>query len=98
MTFKRKNWFYKYNGRKGGRPKQDSKIYIQIPNIKLVSITPEQYEILLKKYGENVLKKAFLILDNWLCSGSPHAEKFIGKNNYAHFRSDGWVIHEATKH
>ena len=95
MTFKSKKWFHKNNGLKGGRPKQDSEIYIKIPEIKLVNLTSNQYEKLVKKFGDAVLKTALKILDMWLISGSPCALKHIGKNNYAHFRSDGWVINEA---
>lgn len=97
MTFKNKNWINKINGQKGGRPKQDKEIYIEIPEIKLVNLTSNQYKILKDKYGEKTLKKAICILDDWLRSGSPCAEKYIGKNNYAHFRSDGWVINQAIK-
>lgn len=97
MTFKSKKWFRKSNGKKGGRPKQDSQIYITLPEIEFVNLTSNQYKILVNKYGCEVLKKAILVLDNWLGSGSPTAIKYIGKNNYAHFRSDGWVINEALK-
>ena len=97
MTFKSKKWFHQNNGSKGGRPKQDSKVYIKIPEINLVNITPEQYETLIEKYGDTIVKNALSILDRWLNSGSRSAEKYIGKNHYAHFRSDGWVLHEALK-
>lgn len=97
MTFKSKDWFYKANGKKGGRPKQDSKIYINLPNIELVNLTLNQYETLLKKYGFKKLKIALKILDNWLKSGSPEALRHAGKNNYAHFRSDGWLINEVVR-
>ena len=97
MTFKSKRCFYKNNGKKGGRPKQDSKIYIRIPEIQFVTLTPKQYESLIKRYGYEVLKKALFILDNWLGSGSPDAGKYIGKNNYAHFRSDGWLLNEVNR-
>jgi len=97
MTFRSKNWFHRINGNKGGRPKQNTNIYLKIPQIKLVNLTSNQYDILLKKYGEKILNKAIAVLDEWLNSGSPHAEKYIGKNNYAHFRSDGWVVNEAIK-
>lgn len=97
MTFKNKNLFHKINGQKGGRPIPDSKIRLSIPDITLVILTPGQYDLLLKRYGMNLLKKALRILDNWLLSGSPAAEKYVGKNNYAHFRSDGWVINEALR-
>ena len=97
MTFKSKKCFYKDNGKKGGRPKQDSKIYIQIPDIKLVHLTKPQYNTLVEKYGHELISRAIKILDNWLMSGSPYASKYIGKNNYAHFRIDGWVINEASR-
>lgn len=97
MTFKSKKWFRKNNGKKGGRPRQDSEIYIQIPEIRLVNLTPCQYEKLLSRYGAEILTNAVSVLDKWLCAGSHEAEKYIGKNNYAHFRSDGWVINEAKK-
>ena len=92
-----KKWFYENNGKKGGRPKQDSQIYIQIPKIKLVNLTSNQYQMLINRYGKNIITKAISLLDEWLRSGSPSASKYIGKNNYAHFRSDGWVINEAIK-
>ena len=88
---------FKSNGLKGGRPKQDSKIYIKLPEIKQVNLTSNQYEILVNKFGYEVLKIALKILDDWLVSGSPAAIKYVGKNNYAHFRSDGWVINEAIR-
>lgn len=85
----------KINGSKGGRPKQDSSIRIELPDINLVILTPTQYGSLLEKYGYDLLRKALLILDNWLLHGGRASKKYIGKNNYAHFRSDGWVINEA---
>lgn len=85
------------NGKKGGRPRQDSKIYIELPDIELVILTPTQYNSLLEKYGYELLKKSLLILDNWLKTKSKYASRYIGKNNYAHFRSDGWVINTAKR-
>ena len=85
------------NGQKGGRPKQDSTIRIELPDIDLVILTPTQYGSLLEKYGYDLLKKSLQILDSWLKSGSKYAIKYVGKNNYAHFRSDGWVINEAKR-
>jgi len=83
------------NGKKGGRPIIEPNIKIELPNITLVILTPSQYSLLLKKYGFELLGKALSILDNWLLNGGKHAEKYIGRNNYAHFRSDGWVINTA---
>ena len=83
------------SNKKGGRPKQDSKIRIELPDIDLVILTPTQYNSLVEKYGYEILRKALLILDDWLKTGSKYSKKYIGKNNYAHFRSDGWVVNEA---
>lgn len=83
------------NGRKGGRPKVNAYIAaVTIPGINTVILTEYQYDTLIKRYGDLVLSKALEILDNWLNS-SPYASKYKGKNNYAHFRSDGWVINTA---
>lgn len=84
------------NGRKGGRPKSDLKVRIEIPDINLVILTPKQYNSLIERYGYELLNKALKILENWL-SKSPKGEKFRGKNNYAHFRTDGWVINMARE-
>ena len=95
MNLRDRKLVSKINGKKGGRPKQDSSIRIELPEIDLVILTPNQYNSLVEKYGYALLRKALLILDNWLKSGNKSALKYIGKNNYAHFRSDGWVVNEA---
>ncbi len=82
------------NGKMGGRPQTSSKIRFSIPDVTLVILTEEQYKNLLGKYGLALLKKALNILENWL-KNSPKAVKYRGKNNYGHFRSDGWVINTA---
>lgn len=87
----------KLNGQKGGRPKQDSRIRIELPDVDLVILTPTQYGSLLEKYGYELLRKSLQILDEWLKSGSRSASQYVGKNNYAHFRSDGWVVNEAKR-
>ncbi len=83
------------NGLKGGRPKSNADSKIDLPEIHFVILTPTQYDSLLEKYGFELLRKGLKILDNWLGSGSPASHKYVGKNNYAHFRSDGWVINTA---
>lgn len=88
----------KNNGQKGGRPKQDSSIRIELPNIDLVILTPTQYNSLIEKYGYELIRKALLIFDKWLKTGGRSSEKYIGKNNYAHFRSDGWVVNTAREY
>ena len=97
MDAKSRKIICKTNGRKGGRPKQDSRIRIELPDIDLVILTPTQYGSLLEKYGYVLLRKALLILDDWLKCGSKSAKQYVGKNNYAHFRSDGWVVNEARR-
>lgn len=97
MNIDRKRLSCINNGKKGGRPKQDSEIRIELPDIKLVILTPNQYGSLLEKYGYDLLRKSLLILDKWLQSGSKTAEKYVGRNNYAHFRADGWVLNEALR-
>lgn len=84
------------NGKKGGRPKSDFKIRIELPEINLVILTPSQYNSLIEKYGYELIDKALKILEQWL-SSSPKGEKYRGKNNYAHFRSDGWLINSAKE-
>jgi len=97
MTTRDRKLICKLNGQKGGRPKQDSRIRIELPDIDLVILTPTQYGSLLEKYGYKILRKALLILDKWLSSGGKNSKKYVGRNNYAHFRSDGWVINEAKR-
>ena len=59
-----RNLVCKINGKKGGRPKQDSSIRIELPEIDLVILTPAQYGSLLEKYGYELLRKALLILNS----------------------------------
>lgn len=82
------------NGKKGGRPVYSADLRIELPEINLVILTPRQYTSLIERYGYEILHRALNILEAWLKS-SPEAEKYRGKNNYAHFRSDGWVINSA---
>ncbi len=84
------------NGKLGGRPKYNDQIKISLPDVEFVVLTQEQYGSLIEKYGYELFYKALEVLENWLKS-SPKGEKYRGKNNYAHFRSDGWVINAAKK-
>ncbi len=97
MSIKSKQISCINNGKKGGRPKQDSRIRIKLPETDLVILTPNQYNSLLEKYGYNLLRQALLILDIWLKSDNKSAEKYVGKNHYAHFRADGWIINKARR-
>ncbi len=83
------------NGRKGGRP-QLQNIKFEIPNIEIVILTPKQYRTLLEKYGYDILQKALQVLENWLKT-SPEGDKYRGRNNYGHFRSDGWLINSVIR-
>ena len=86
---------FQINGEKGGRPKGDAYIStFVIPKFNLVILTEHQYNTLLSRYGKVLLEKALSIFQKWLAT-SPNGCKYKGKNNYAHFRSDGWVINEA---
>ena len=90
----RKNSF-RINGEKGGRPKGNTYITsFIIPEFNTVILTEHQYDTLINKYGNALLKKALSIFQEWLLT-SPNGYKYKGRNNYAHFRSDGWVINEA---
>lgn len=84
----------KVNGKKGGRPTYEKVKNMTFKDVELIILTPNQYGTLLEKYGYKLLMQALMILENWFRT-SPEGEKYIGKNNYAHFRSDGWVINEA---
>ena len=85
----------KNNGKKGGRPKGSSySADFVIEDFNTIILTEKQYNTLLKRYGKELSMKALTIFDNWL-KNSPLGYKYKGKNNYAHFRSDGWVINEA---
>lgn len=85
------------NGKMGGRPKVNTYVTtFVIPEINTVVLTENQYKILIERYGKPLLEKALIILEDWL-NTSRLAVKYKGKNNYALFRADGWVINEAAK-
>ena len=84
------------NGMKGGRPTANPLNSFSIPDIKLVILTENEYYKLIKKYGNEILSAALKILEDWL-TNSPTGRKIRGKNNYALFRSDGWLINEAKR-
>ncbi len=97
MTIQTRQLSSKYNGRKGGRPKSNSVERIELPDINLVILTPNQYGSLVEKYGYEFIKKALSILESWLAHGGKSSVKYIGKNHYAHFRSDGWVVNTTKR-
>ena len=88
--------YCKINGKKGGRPKCSQYNSFELPDFQFIVLTPSQYETLLEKYGYSILNKAFSIFEKWLTT-SREGGKYKGKNNYAHFRSDGWVINTAIQ-
>ena len=90
------NNYCKLNGKKGGRPKYSQCTRIYLPDYQLIVLTDSQYNTLLEKYGFSILSKAFSIFEKWLTT-SREGGKYKGKNNYAHFRSDGWVINTAIQ-
>lgn len=86
---------FKLNGEKGGRPRGSSYMStFVIPGFDTVILTEHQYYALIKRFGTKLINKALEIFEKWLLT-SPSAYKYKGKNNYAHFRSDGWLINEA---
>lgn len=68
-----------------------------INGIEYVNLTEEQYNKLTDKYGEKLALKAINVLDYWLSKGSKSAKQYIGKNHYAHFRNDSWVMQKARE-
>ena len=86
---------FRKNGEKGGRPKSSTystKFIVKDSNT--VILTENQYNNLINRYGIELIRIALSILDDWL-ENSPLGFKYKGKNNYAHFRADGWLINEA---
>lgn len=85
----------KRNGKKGGRPKSNTyNTTFKVPGFGKIILTEKQYYLLIERYGDSLLEQALSILESWL-STSYAGDKYLGKNNYAHFRSDGWLINEA---
>ena len=83
------------NGKKGGRPCVEKYITkIALDGVNTVILTEWQYNKLIDRYGFVLVGKALKILDEWLML-SPVGSKYKGKNNYAHFRSDGWLMNTA---
>lgn len=85
------------NGKKGGRPMNEKckNERYKLDNVNnFVILTENQYNTLIEKYGLSLISKAFLIFDDWL-SNSRIGIKYTGKNHYAYFRSDGWLINAA---
>lgn len=88
------------NGKKGGRPSfennNNQRKVFEMPELNIIFLTENQYETLIERYGYKLISNALRILQSWLKS-SPIGGKHRGKNNYAQFRSDGWLIYEAKQ-
>ena len=63
----------------------------------LTNLTETQYQKLCEKYGEVLTNKAIELFEDWLQRGNKTAKEYIGKNHYAHFKSDHWTIKEAER-
>lgn len=85
------------NGCTGGRPKDTDSPRKEIDGIELTNLTETQYQKLCEKYGEVLTNKAIELFEDWLQRGNKTAKEYIGKNHYAHFKSDHWTIKEAER-
>lgn len=86
------------NGCKGGRPKDDDSPRKDFgEDINTVILTESQWERIVAKRGEKLALKMVKVFDDWLSVGGANAKQYIGKNNYGHFKADGWVLNEAKK-
>lgn len=65
---------------------------IKLDGIEYVRLTEKQYKKLIDTWGDDVANEAIKVLDNWLAKNGSAQKGYIGRNNYGHFRSDGWVM------
>lgn len=85
------------NKRSAARTQSEVTERKEIDGIEYVNLTEEHYEKLIDKYGDELTLKAISLLDTWLSKKGKSAKQYIGKNHYAHFRSDSWVIQNAKE-
>lgn len=85
------------NGCTGGRPKDEDSPRKNLDGIELTNLTETQYQKLCEKHGETLTNKAIELFEDWLQRGNKTAKGYIGKNHYAHFKTDHWTIQEAKK-
>lgn len=85
------------NGCKGGRPKDEDSPRKIFEDYETVILTESQWEKIVAKRGEELALAMVKILDNWLSLNGTTAKQYVGKNNYGHFKGDGWVLNEAKK-
>lgn len=83
---------FEINKKRKGRKIYSTKDSIDLTNASNVNLTEKQYKKLQAIYGKEFIDRAILILNVWLSKKSKEAKKYIGKNNYAHFRKDSWLI------
>ncbi len=92
----RKKYASAKNGKKGGRKSYNNENRTAyIPETSLIILTDNQYCTLIERYGKELFSKALNILENWLKNNPKKI--CLGKNNYAYFREDGWVINTAIE-
>lgn len=77
------------------RTPRAKKEFMKFEGLSLINLTQKEYETLIKKYGQDKVKTAIRIFDNWLEKKGKTASQYIGKAHYAHFKSDGWVWERA---
>lgn len=84
------------NKRKAAR-QVDKSEDLKIEDIEYVRLTESQYQKLVDLYGIEVITEAIKIFDNWLARKGSTQSKYLGRNNYGHFRKDSWVIQAALE-
>lgn len=87
----------KTQNNKGGRRKVSVNECIKLKENELVNLTKNQYSKLIHKYGYLFIKNAINIFNEWLKQNTNISKRYLDKNNYAHFRIDGWVIAQTQK-
>lgn len=68
---------------------------VELEGIEYVNLTEDDYRKLCDKYGKQLADGAIAELDSWLARKGGAARQYLGKNHYAHFRSDSWTINNA---
>jgi hypothetical protein len=85
------------NKRREAAKNTDKAEDIKIDGIEFVRLTEKQFKKLVELHGEDVILAAIKILDDWLAKNGQAQKGYIGRNNYGHFRKDGWVLPLALK-
>lgn len=85
------------NKRREAAKQTDRTNDVNLDGIELVRLTENQYQKLVELYGEDVTIEAIKILEKWFAKKGKVQKGYIGRNNYGHFRKDGWVIPAALE-